>query len=323
MSAPTATKLRRKSCSLRQAALSSLAWLFVLYGLPAGLPAQKASGKPLYEQSAEVREFRKTAIEVQFPSNGLMLHGWLYKPPGLGPFPAVVWNHGSEKEPTAHPELGKFYASHGYVLFLPVRHGHTPSPGPYIQDLVDQYRLQARDAQTFQKRVVELQDVYNEDVAAAIAWIKEQPFVDRNRLVVTGCSYGGIQTLLTAEQGLGVKAFVAFAPGAMSWANLELRQRLLTAVRAAKAPVFLLQAQNDYDLGPSETLGPVIRTQGLLNRAKVYPAFGTTNPEGHFGFACWEEGIARWGPEVLEFLAQAGAAPSPTPASRGTSEVPP
>src|SRR5436309_1437866 len=141
-------------------------------------PAKVAPVKPRLELSAELREFRKTAIPVQFPSNGLTLHGWIYKPQGTGPFPAVVWNHGSEREPTAHPDLGKFYTSHGYVLFLPIRHGHTPSPGEYIQDVIDRYRSQIHDRATFQRRVVELQDVYNEDVAAAVAWIKTQPFVD-------------------------------------------------------------------------------------------------------------------------------------------------
>src|SRR5436305_7038425 len=284
---------------------------------PAGKPepAKVAPVKPRLELSAELREFRKTAIPVQFPSNGLMLHGWIYKPQGTGPFPAVVWNHGSEQEPTAHPDLGKFYTSHGFVLFLPVRHGHKPSPGEYIQDVIDRFQSQARDRTSFQKKVVELQDVYNQDVVAAIRWIQEQPFVDRKHIVVTGCSYGGIQTLLTAEQNLGVSAFVSFAPGAMSWANVELRNRLLTAVRAAKAPVFLIQAENDYNLGPSEVLGPVIRAQGFLNRAKVYPAFGTTHQEGHAGFACWEEGIAIWGPDVLDFLAQAGV-PAPIPTAR-------
>lgn len=277
-------------------------------------PAQGAPVKPRHELTAELREFRKTAIPVQFPSNGLMLSGWIYKPQGPGPFPAVVWNHGSEQEPTAHPDLGKFYTSHGYVLFLPIRHGHKPSPGEYIQDVVDRYRAQTHDRTTFQRQVVALQDVYNEDVAAAIDWIKKQPFVDGKHIVVTGCSYGGIQTLLTAERGLGVSAFIAFAPAAMSWGNDELRNRLLTAVRAARAPVFLIQAENDYDLGPSQVLGPVIRAQGPLNRAKIYPAFGTTHPEGHFGFACWEEGIAIWGPDALEFLAQAGV---PPPVAKG------
>ncbi|HSJ74575.1 MAG TPA: prolyl oligopeptidase family serine peptidase [Gemmatimonadales bacterium] len=293
----------------RKAALSTFSCLFLSLFAAAALPAEEAGAKP-YEQPPEIREFRKTAIEVKFPSGGLMLHGWIYKPPGEGPFPAVIWNHGSEQEPTAHPELGKFYTDHGYVLFLPVRHGHTPSPGEYIQDAVDRYRTQAADKTSFQRMVVELQDVYNQDVVAAIDWIRKQPFVDGKHLVVSGCSYGGIQTLLTAEQGLGVSAFVSFAPGAMSWQNLELRNRLLMAVRSAKAPVFLIQAQNDYDTGPSEVLGPVIRAQNFLNRAKISPAFGTTNPEGHFGFACWTEGIAIWGPEVLEFLAQTGVPPS-------------
>src|SRR5436190_10685647 len=95
------------------------------------LAAKKTEPAVPHVQSEEVKAFRKTAINVSFPSNGLTLHGWLYKPAGDGPFPAVLWNHGSERMPTAHPELGKFYTSHGYVVFLPVRHGHAPSPGEY------------------------------------------------------------------------------------------------------------------------------------------------------------------------------------------------
>ena len=32
---------------------------------------------------------------VTFPSGKLTLHGVLYRPDGVGPFPAVVYNHGS------------------------------------------------------------------------------------------------------------------------------------------------------------------------------------------------------------------------------------
>ena len=126
------------------------------------------------------------------------------------------------------------------------------------------------------------------------------------RIAVSGCSYGGIQTLITAEKGLGVRAFVPFAPGAMSWANPALREREIETVRNAKAPLFLLQAENDYGIGPSEVLGPLIRSKGGLNRAKLYPPFGTTPQEGHGGFACYEGGIAVWGQDVLDFLEAAG-----------------
>src|SRR5262245_35762083 len=33
--------------------------------------------------------------EVTFPSDGLTLVGYLFKPLGPGKFPALVWNHGS------------------------------------------------------------------------------------------------------------------------------------------------------------------------------------------------------------------------------------
>jgi hypothetical protein len=35
--------------------------------------------------------------EVVFESGGLQRHGFLWKPVGNGPFPAVLWNHRSEK----------------------------------------------------------------------------------------------------------------------------------------------------------------------------------------------------------------------------------
>lgn len=39
--------------------------------------------------------------QVVFPSNRLQLQGFLWKPTGTGPFPAILWNHGSEKYPGA------------------------------------------------------------------------------------------------------------------------------------------------------------------------------------------------------------------------------
>lgn len=73
--------------------------------------------------------------EVVFPSGGLELHGFLWKPEGTGPFPAIVWNHGSEKLPGSQPALAKFYTEHSYVFFVPHRRGQGRSPGDYIQDL--------------------------------------------------------------------------------------------------------------------------------------------------------------------------------------------
>jgi dienelactone hydrolase len=239
---------------------------------------------------------------VSFPSGDLTLHGFLYKPEGDGPFPAIIWNHGSEKLPGQQPELARFYTKQGFVFFTPHRHGQGRSPGAYIEDLIEKYAATEKNRTSVGKYVVKLQEEYNQDVVAAVEWLKGQSFVDQRRMVMSGCSYGGTQTLLAAEKGLGLRAFAPFAPAAKSWANTELRKRLLEAVRNAKSPLFLIQAQNDFSIGPSEVLGLVIKQKGPPNQAKVYPPYGTTPQEGHYAFATKEGGIAIWGSEVLDFF---------------------
>src|SRR5215831_17439651 len=65
--------------------------------------------------------------EVTFPSGKLVLHGFLYRPLGNGPFPAILYNHGSEQNPSWKPALGEFFSSRGYVFFVPHRRGHGRS----------------------------------------------------------------------------------------------------------------------------------------------------------------------------------------------------
>lgn len=242
---------------------------------------------------------------VTYRAGDAPLRGWIYKPAGAGdgPFPAILYNHGSEKTPGWFPPLGKFWTDHGFVFFVPHRGGHGRSPGVYIVDEQQKFAATEKDPQKAREHTIRLHERANRDVVVAVAWLREQPFVARDKIVVAGISYGGIQTLLTAEQGLGAKAFVAFSPAAMSWqGNPLLRDRLLTAIQRAPAPIFLLQAQNDYDLGPMELLGAGLKRKGTPNRAKVYPVFGDKdNPkDGHGGFAV--RGAEVWGADVLEFV---------------------
>jgi carboxymethylenebutenolidase len=234
--------------------------------------------------------------EVVFPSGGLQLHGFLWKPEGSGPFPAIVWNHGSEKLPGSHPALASFYTGHSYVFFVPHRRGQGRSPGNNIQDLVAQAPPNER-AET----MVEVQEAEVDDVIAALNYLKSRPFVDPARIAISGCSYGGIQTLLTGERDLGVRALVPFAPGAMSWGqNLPLRVRLMRAVDLAKAPVFLIQAANDYSLAPSQVLSSEANKKHKDFQSKIYPAFGSTHQDGHWGFCSSATDV--WGADVLDFL---------------------
>jgi dienelactone hydrolase len=243
--------------------------------------------------------------DVTYHSGQYDLKGTVFKPKGAGPFPAIVWNHGSNKNPGPQPELAAFYTSHGFVLFTPIRHGHGSMPGEYIVDINERLTAEHKDNEMLAwKLMVPLHEVYNADVAAATDWLKSQKYVDKNRIIITGVSYGGIQTLVSAEKIPGVRGFVSFAPAAMSWKMTVLRDRMLQAIKNAKAPIFLLQAANDYSTGPVEVLGKAIEKKGPPNRAKLYPAFGPMDNHamGHASFATWNIGTEIWGPDVLAFI---------------------
>jgi dienelactone hydrolase len=253
-----------------------------------------------------------TQLHVEFPGpDNMTLHGHLYVP-GVNTrgelesiskkFPVMIYNHGSEPDPKGVPHIAKLYVDHGFVFFAPDRHGQglSKDAGPYIVDL----QKAAHDAEAS----VELHEQYNKDVIAAIKWIKEQPYTDTERIAMTGISYGGIQTLLTAEKDPGIRAYIPFAPAAMSWGSVLLQKRMKEAVRNEKAPMFLIQAEGDYNLGPSETLGPILRRKGNERKwkNKIYPKFGCTNQEAHASFMMQCAGIAIWDQDVLKFLNNVG-----------------
>jgi len=216
--------------------------------------------------------------------------------------PAVIYNHGSDPNPDGEPTIARIYVAHGYIFFAPDRHGQGLSKraGAYISDEVDKIR----DDPNFEEELVDLHEKYNRDVIAAVEWFKQQPYVDANRIVMTGLSFGGIQTLMTAEKDPGIRAYIPFAPGAMSWSKVVLDNKLTDIVRNDRAPMFIIQAHGDYNLGPIETLGPILEMKGDPSKwkSKLYPQFGCTNEDAHIRFAKNCDGIAIWSPDVLEFI---------------------
>src|SRR6202167_4552721 len=80
---------------------------------------------------------------VSFPSDGQILHGVIFMPPGPGPFPAILFNHGSAPgmlSKDAFDALGPVFAGRGWVFFGPYRRGQglSASAGPYIGDQIDE-----------------------------------------------------------------------------------------------------------------------------------------------------------------------------------------
>jgi dienelactone hydrolase len=233
---------------------------------------------------------------VVFPSDGLDLHGYLWEPSGHGPFPTVLYNHGSEKLPGSKPVLGAFFTAQGFAFFVPHRRGQGLSPGSYISDIVAQTPA-AQQNQVVVDQLVAQQD----DVAAGLTYLLTLPEIDRARVVVAGCSYGGIETLLASRGDLPVRAAVDFAGAAESWAGNQILQTLLvTTVDRAQVPIFFLQAMNDYNTAPSFVLSGEMARAGKPHQVKIYPAYGTTVDDGHSGFCTNATDV--WGADVLAFL---------------------
>jgi len=237
-----------------------------------------------------------TPREVVFPSDGLELHGYLWEPSGHGPFPTVLYNHGSEKLPGSKPVLGAFFTGQGFAFFVPHRRGQGLSPGSYISDIV----AQAPPAQQNQV-VVDQLVAQQDDVVAGLTYLLALPEIDRARVVVAGCSYGGIETILASQGNLPVHAAVDFAGAAESWAGNQILQSLLVgAVDRAQVPIFFLQAMNDYNTAPSLVLSAEMERVGKPYQVKIYPPYGTTVDDGHGGFCTNAPDV--WGAEVLAFV---------------------
>src|SRR5215475_493808 len=203
---------------------------------------------------------------VKFKSGQLKLVGVIYKRDGPGSFPAVIWNHGSEKTPGRSRQfdtVADIFVPAGYVVFAPSRRGHDSSEGAYISDLMDAEEKKSgpEGAGRLMVRLLETEQL--DDQFAGIAYAKTLPFVDADRLVVAGCSFGGIQSLLAAERGGGLKAAFSISPAALMWGwNPHIRNQLLVAVHGITIPVRLIQPPKDASLEPARVLGAEARKAG-------------------------------------------------------------
>lgn len=77
-------------------------------------------------------------IPKKIPLWTLELETTVYKPPGPGPFPLVVINHGKASGPTGlQPRYtpgwaARYFIERGYVVFVPMRTGFSKSTGGYV-----------------------------------------------------------------------------------------------------------------------------------------------------------------------------------------------
>jgi len=230
-------------------------------------------------------------------NGGETIPGYFFKPEGKGPFPAVVLVRAASRPVNeANPpyvDLAKSFTSRGYAVVVPCWHVPADVAGDHANDPMKKNRRMT---------LPEFQAMAR-DIAAAVTWAKTQSFVDEDRVAVIGHATGAILTMLLAEQEIGVRGYIAFSPAAAVWnERVDLQKTFVNSVRESRAPIMLIQAQNDFTLGPSELLGKELSRKGDQSFCKVYPPYGTTREQGNT-FAV--NGSSVWGEDVFKFLRQA------------------
>lgn len=258
-----------------------------------------ASAPPAAPQIADVR------------SAELHLKGYFWKPAGPGPFPAILFNHGSGADDPQHTagrtmaeaasDLAPIFLKHGYAFFYLCRRGQglSADQGPFMQDLLRQAEAKGAEA----RRQLHYQLITGsqlDDALAGLTFLKAAPNVDPKRIAIVGHSFGGMLTLLSGDHDSTIRAEVAFAAGANSWReSQELRDRTLAAVAKTAAPIMLVYAANDYDTTPGKDISAELGRLRKSHLLKIYPAIGKTSNDGH---SLLYLGISEWEPDVFQFL---------------------
>ncbi|WP_434764071.1 dienelactone hydrolase family protein [Vibrio fortis] len=143
----------------------------------------------------------------------IVLEATLYKPQGEGPFPVVIFNHGSTggdedyAKQTVNPwGFGKYLNDKNIALVIPMRRGRGGSEGSYKE----QYTCSTDG-------ISEGIEYATESLDASYQFILDQPWVDKEKVMLAGNSRGGILSLKFASEHPG--AFTGVMNFAGGWVD--------------------------------------------------------------------------------------------------------
>ena len=213
---------------------------------------------------------------LSLTSKPLSLRGYLRRPAGAGPLPAVVLLHGCDGSPEPLDQLwGARIAGWGYATLTVDRFGprglkNTCIPGRMPKDTAF-------------------------DAYQALDFLVQQPFVDAARVFVVGFSQGGFLSLLSVERGTieqasknKFRAAAAFYPHCLGIQGPMTVRTLIMIGESddwtpADACRKLLAGQDDSGVSRQKSDGPPIQ---LIVYPDAYHAFDLPNlqtPITYFG----------------------------------------
>jgi len=199
-----------------------------------------------------------------------------YRPSGPGPFPTLIFNHGSTgngdrpdwfvRTWTA-PEVAGYFTSKGWQVLLPQRRGRGKSDGLYDEGFKEDrsgYACQASLSLAGLERAMS-------DLDAVMAHVKTRQDVDQRRLLIGGVSRGGILSAAYAgtrpHAFLGVLNFVGGWVGDRCWQADDINGGSFKRAAAFAGPMLWLYGDND-------------RFYSLRHSRKNFEAFKSAGGQG-------------------------------------------
>jgi dienelactone hydrolase len=225
----------------------------------------------------------------------------IYKPPGEGPFPLLLMNHGKERgRPAAQKRdrflaMGREFVRRGYAVAVPMRKGFSKSDGVYSD-----YGCNMQDNGMVQA----------DDIEAALHALTKMPWVDHDQVIVAGQSYGGLATMaFGTRQFPGVRGLLNFAGGLrIDGDYCDWKAALVTAFSSyggrTSLPSLWFYGENDSYFDPSLAQRLQSAYQ-LAGGSSQLIAYGRFKSDSH-GLISSRDGIPVWWPETERFLQRIG-----------------
>jgi dienelactone hydrolase len=141
----------------------------------------------------------------------------VYAPTGPGPFPVVVYSHGrsADRSETELPDprgFVRYWVRRGFVVVAPIRPGYGETGGEDREDSGVLYDIFGNcwGHPQFARAAAAARIA----IAGTVAWVRTQPWAERDRILLMGTSMGGLASVATAAANVeGVVASVNFAGG--------------------------------------------------------------------------------------------------------------
>jgi len=261
-------------------------------------------------QDVEGSQSRRQLWLIPSTDPSVLMRTTVFRPPGNGPFPLVVMNHGTTQNavqrqyfPILEFEAAAiWFAKQGFVVAAPQRPGHGETGGLFLEDVANCEASDFRGAGL----------AGAENIQAAIDYMTTQSFVQKDGVVVVGQSAGGWDTLALASQNPSmVRAMIEFEGGRGGHFGGKPNQNckpdnLVAATTGlgstARIPTLWIYTQNDTFFGPalSKRMYDAWTAAGGVAEYHMLPPF---KEDGHF-FVDYPEAVPVWSPIVTKFLAE-------------------